>query len=211
MIAEAASKIDFDQAELERKILDYRYALMIYEYEKHYVNENLNKEIEEEAIREYYETNKDKFELKQNIIKGLFVKVPLDAPRKDRLKRWIRSNRENDKEDLRTYCYSFATSYFLEDTTWVNFGDLVKTSPIASIPDKISFLKNNRYYETSDSLYQYYLRINDYKISDEISPLQFERDNIENILINKRKIDLAKGLEREIYLRAEKNEDFEIY
>ena len=211
MISEAASLIDFDEAELERKILDYRYALMIYEFQKYYVNENLVNDITDEQIVEYYEENKDNFELKQNIIKGIYIKLPNDAPRINRLRRWIRSSDEASKEEMRSYCYGFATTYQLEDTVWVNFDDLVKTSPIAEIPDKINFLRRNRYYETSDSTFQYFLAIKDYKISDELSPLEFEKENIANILLNKRKIELARKLEDSIYNKAKRNNEFEIF
>ncbi|MEM7550623.1 MAG: peptidyl-prolyl cis-trans isomerase [Bacteroidota bacterium] len=211
MITEAAEKVNFDEAEIERKVLDYRYALMIYEYEKYFVNQNLNDSISYASIEKYYNENIENFELKQNIIKGLFVKVPNDAPRIKRLRRWMKSGTSGDNEDLRAYCYSFANNYSLEDTVWVNFDDLVKTSPIAGIPDRINFLKRTKYYETTDSTHLYFLRVEDYKISDDISPLEFERDNVANILINKRKIELAKRLEEEVYDKAKKNNEFEIF
>jgi hypothetical protein len=211
LIAEAASVINFDEAEIERKILDYRYALMVYEFQKYYVNENLVDDISMDEIERYYEENMDNFELKQNIIKGIFVKVPNDAPRLNRLRRWVKNPTQKSKEDLRSYCYGFAISYQLEDSVWVNFDDLVKTSPIAGIPDKINFLRRTKYYETADSTFQYFLFIRDYKISNELSPIEFEKDNIANILLNKRKIDLARNLEDSIYRLALNKNVFEIY
>lgn len=211
LIDEAASKIEFDQQELERKILDYRYALMVYEYEKHYVNATLQKEVTEEEVKAYYEANKDNFELKQNIIKGLYVKVPKEAPRLNKLREFIEADDSDEKEKLKSYCYRFAADFMLDDAAWVNFEELMVNTPLTSIPNKVQWLKANKYVETSDERYLYFLKITDYKISNELSPLEFVRDQIETIIINKRKAELAARLENEIYEKAQKSKAFDIY
>jgi len=53
-ISRASKEIHFDEANIERKVLDYRYALMAHEYEKFYVNQRLEKEILEEEIEAYW-------------------------------------------------------------------------------------------------------------------------------------------------------------
>jgi len=211
LIAEASSKIDFDQVEIERKILDYRYALMIYEYEKFYVNQHLDKSVSEDEIKAYYKKNIENFELKQNIIKGIFVKLPKEAPNLSKFKRLLRSIRANDRAELRSYCLSFASAFSLEDTVWINFDEIIQNTPLIGIPNKVQFLKNNKYIEADDEKHYYFLNIYEYKITDETSPLEFVKDDIENIIINTRKIALANQLEEEIYERAQRNNDFEIY
>ena len=211
MIEEASSKIEFDQQELERKILDYRYALMVYEYEKYYVNTSLQKEVTEEEIKAYYEANKDNFELKQIIMRGIYVKVPKAAPRLNKLRDFLELEKDDDLEKLKSYCYRFATDFMLDKNTWVNFEELVTNTPLMSIPNKVQWLAANKYVETSDDHYLYFLKVLNYKISNEISPLEFVREQIETIIINKRKTELAARLEKEIYEKAEKNDAFEIY
>ena len=71
LISEATGKINVDEAEIERKMLDYRYSLIGYEFQQYYINQNLNTEVTEEEIQAYYEENLDNFVLKQNIIRGL--------------------------------------------------------------------------------------------------------------------------------------------
>lgn len=211
LISEAAKKIELDQQELERKVQDYRYSLMIYEYEKQYVSKNLNREISEEEVSEYYQKNKDNFQLKQNIIRGMFVKVPRNAPKLASLREFMPLNKPGDREKVKSYAYRFAVDYMLDDGAWVNFDELIMNTPLAGIPNKVQWLRNNKYAETSDEEYFYFLKIRDYKISDEISPLEFVRDQIETILVNKRKTELAAKLEEEIYENARKNNSFEVY
>jgi hypothetical protein len=91
------------------------------------------------------------------------------------------------------------------------FDELVRNSPLAEIPNKIQFLKSNPYYETSDETYLYFLKVDQYRISDNVSPLEFVQDEIRNIILNKRKVDLAKKLEDDVYNRGVDQEEFEIY
>lgn len=211
LILEAANNIQIDQSEIERKVADYRYALISYEYQKLKVNQALNNEVTEQEILSYYNDNLKNFILKQNIIQGRFIKVSNEAPNISRAKRWIKSSRPQDLEELKSYSFQFASNYSLEDSTWINFDEVIKNSPFSTISNKIQFLSRNSYVEESDSSYLYLFKIDKYKISDEISPLEFVRDDIKNIILNKRRVDLAKNLENGIYERAKENEDFEIF
>ena len=211
LIREASSRIDFDEDEIERKILDYRYSLMGYEYQTFYINENLDLNILDEEIEAYYNENVDNFVLKQHIVRGVFIQLPKEAPRTDIVRNLLFSRKETSFEELNSYCLSFATNYQLYDTVWMVFDDVVKNSPLAEIPNKVQFLRNNRYTQTSDENFLYFLKIDEYRVSDNTSPLEFVKDDIRNIILNKRKVELAKKLEEEVYERAIENNDFEIY
>lgn len=211
LIQEAGKKININEAEVERKILDYRFSLIAYEYQSYYIKQNLDTTVLSADIEKYYTANIDNFVLKQNIIQAVFVKVPKTAPRTNRIKELMFSAKEKDQKELKSYCLSFSTAYHLSDSAWMVFDELVKNSPLAEIPNKIQFLKANRYYETSDDSYLYFLKVAKYRISDNISPLEFVRDDIRNIILNKRKVELAKKLEDEVYNKAVREKEFEIF
>jgi hypothetical protein len=211
LIQEAAKKININEAEVERKILDYRYSLIAYEYQAYYIKQNLDTAVSSSEIEKYYKENLDNFILKQNIVRATFIKVPKTAPRTNKVKELIYSRREKDKEELKTYCLSFSTAYYLVDSAWMVFDELVKNSPLAEIPNKVQFLKAYPYYETSDDTYLYFLKLDEYRISDNISPLEFVRADIRAIILNKRKVALARQLEDEVYTKAVSEREFEIY
>lgn len=211
IIQEATRRINIDEAEVERKVLEYRYSLIGYEYQNFYIRQHLDENISAQEIIDYYNQHLDNFTLKQNIVRGTFIKVPKTAPRTNKIKDMIYSRKEKDMEELRSYCLSFSTVYHLADSTWIEFDKLVVNSPIAEIPNKIQFLKTNPYYETNDAEYLYLLKVDDYKISDNVSPLEFVKEDIRNILLNKRKVELARTLEDEVYANALKEKSFEIF
>lgn len=211
LIQEASRKIDINEAQVERKILDYRYSIIAYEYQTYYIKQNLDTAVSFDEIEKYYKANIDNFILKQNIVQGTFIKVPKNAPRTGKIKELIFSSREKDENELKSYCLSFSVAYHISGNNWIAFDDLVKSSPLVEIPNKIQFLKSNPYYETSDDNYLYFLRVQQYRILDNISPLEFVMDDIKNIILNKRKVELAKQLEDEVYKYALDQNEFEIY
>lgn len=211
LIAEAMKRININEAEVERKVLDYRYSLIGYEYQNYYIQQHLDDSISEKNIDDYYRTHLDNFVLKQNIVRGTYIKVPRTAPRTGKLKEMIFSDKEKDQNELKSYCLSFSVAYHLGDSSWIAFDKLVVNSPMIEIPNKIQFLKTNPFYETSDTDFLYFLKVDDYKISDNISPLEFVKEDIRNILLNKRKVELARTLEDEVYKNAVKQKNFEIF
>jgi hypothetical protein len=211
LIEEAMKRININEAEVERKVLDYRYSLIGYEYQNYYIQQHLNDSISDKEIDDYYRSHFDNFILKQNIVQGTYIKVPKTAPRTNKLKEMIFSVKEKDQSELKSYCLSFSVAYHLSDSTWITFDKLVVNSPMAEIPNKIQFLKTNPYYETGDNDFLYFLKVDNYKISDNVSPLEFVKEDIRNILLNKRKVELAKSLEDEVYENAVKQKNFEIF
>ncbi len=210
LIQEAQKNIDIDEAELERKILDYRYSLIAYEYQNYYIKQNLDTAVSAKEIEIYYSGNIDNFILKQNIIRGTYIKVPKNGPHLKKIKEMIFATDDDGKRELKSYCLSFSSAYHISDSTWIIFDELVRNSPMAEIPNKVQFLKMNPYHEDEDENFLYFLKVDEYKISDNVSPLEFVRDEITNIILNKRKVELAKKLEDEVYNDASDRKEFEI-
>lgn len=211
LIQEASRKIDINEAEVERKILDYRYSLIAYEYQSYYIKNNLDTVVSASEIESYYKNNIDNFILKQNIVRASYIKVPKNAPQTKKIKEYLFSNDPDVRRELKSYCLSFAVAYHLSDSSWLIFDELVRNSPMTEIPNKVQFLKSNPYYEVEDDNYLYFLKVDEYRISDNVSPLEFVRDEITHIILNKRKVQLAQKLEDEVYNNALEEDEFEVF
>ncbi len=211
LIRQANRQIDINKAEVERKLLDYRYSLIAYEYQTYYIKQNLDTVIAPQEIEQYYKEHIDNFVLKQNIVRATFLKISQSAPRTKKINDLLFSSRAKDRDELKSYCLSFAAAYHLADSTWMQFDELVRASPLVELPNKVQFLKRTPYYETSDETYLYFLKVEEYRISDNVSPLEFARDEIANIILNKRKVELAKRLDDEVFSKAKEKNEFEIF
>jgi hypothetical protein len=210
VLNKAENNLSADQKSIEKQLEDYRNSLLIFAYEKALVAQKLDTVVSNQEIENYYRTNESSFELKDNIIKVVYLKLEKKAPNLDKVKVWYKSNNQKDISLLEEYCHQYAVNFFLDDNTWLLFDDLLKEIPIKTY-DKDHFLKNNRFIEITDSNYIYMVNIKGFKIKDSVSPISFEKENIKNNILNQRKLKLIHEMEKKTYLEALNNKEFEIY
>lgn len=206
----AESNLGDEQKNVEKQLRNYRNSLITYTYEKELVKQKLDTIVSDSEIEEYYNNNQADFELKDNIIKVVYVKVDKKAPGIDKLKRMYKSDLPADREQLASYCHQFASNFYLDDSSWLLFDDLLKEIPIQTY-NKELFLQNNRFVEVSDSLNHYFVNIKGFKIRNSLSPLGFEKENIKNIILNKRKLQLINKMIEDVYNDAANANKIEIY
>ncbi len=210
VIQKAENNLTEEQKNVEKQLQEYRSSLITYAYENELVRQKLDTVVQNEDIEKYYNANQSDFQLKDNIIKVIYVKVNKKAPNINKLKQLYKSDNPKDREQLAGYCHQFALNFYLDDNSWLLFDDLLKEIPIQTY-NKELFLQNNRYVEVSDSSSSYFLNIKGFKIRNSTSPLNFEKENIKNIILNKRKLQLISKMKEDVYNDAANNEKIEIY
>ncbi|HKR06214.1 MAG TPA: hypothetical protein VJY62_16380 [Bacteroidia bacterium] len=210
VLHKAEANLTDDQKNVEKQLEEYRNSLITYIYESELIRQKLDTVVGADEIEKYYNANPRNFELKDNIIKAIYVKTKKNAPKLDKLRQWYKSDSSKDILLLEEYCHQFAGDFYLDDKTWLLFDELLKKIPIKTY-DKEEFLKNNRYIEIEDTSDIYFVNIKGFMIKESLSPLSFERENIRSLIINKRKQQLVQEMERAAYDQAVKNNDFEIY
>lgn len=210
VIQKAEDNLSDEQKNVEKQLKDYRNSLITYAYEKELVKQKLDTLVSDKEIEDYYNNNSSNFELKDNIIKVVYIKVNKKAPQIDKLKKWYKSDNPKDLEQLTGYCYQFAENFYLDGNSWLLFDDLLKEIPIQTY-NKELFLQNNRFVEVSDSLHNYFVNIKGFKIKNSLSPLSFEKENIRNIILNKRKLELINQMKQDVYNDALNKNKIEIF
>lgn len=209
VLRHAKNNLTDEQLNIDKEVEEYRKNLIIYHYQQELIAQKLDTTVTQKEIETYYNTYSSNFILKDNIALVYYVKLNKKTPGIEKVKKWYVSNSPKDIENLRSYCIQFAENFFLDENTWLLFDDILKEVPIENYNTEL-FLKSNKNIELSDSNSVYFLRIKGYKIKNSISPLSFEKDNIRNIIINKRKRKLIDEMKRELYNEAKENKDFEI-
>lgn len=210
LLHQAESFLDYNKEELEKKVAEYRYSLLVYDYEEQFVKKHLDTSIHFDEVKAYYEKYKDNFILKYNIFQGRFIKLPQKSPKLEKVRKWIISDRTADIKELFSYCLQFSAFFSIDDSTWYHFKETTEGSPFSKSINPIGSLNQYKYAESEDSLFLYFLRIKDFKMVDEISPLPYVKDQIKSLLLHKRRNKLAKDLQEQIFQLAEKNKDFEV-
>ncbi len=206
----AEENLDNEKKEVSKKLEEYRNSLITYAYENELVRQKLDTVISEDQIVSYYKRNQQNFELKDNIIRVIYLKLNKKSPKLEKVKQWYVSSNENDRQSLKEYCQQYAINYYLDDNTWLLFDDLLKEIPIKTY-DKEQFLQNNRKIIIEDSTLLYLVNIKGFMIKNSLSPLSFERKNIISMIINERKLRLIEEMENKTLENAKKSGDVEFY
>ncbi len=210
IISQAETNLPDSSLDFSKQLDEYRNSLIIYKYETSLIDQKLDTVVSEEEINSYYNEHLTDFELKENITKSVYIVIDNSVETEDRFDQIFNLPDSTLFDSLEIYAPVSAISYNLDTTRWISFFDIQKTIPIETY-NIDNFLKNNSFVKISGERYIYYVLFYDFKIKDEISPLDFKRKDIYNIIISKRKIRLAKKVRNDIYERAKSNNDFEVY
>ncbi|GAA4837883.1 peptidyl-prolyl cis-trans isomerase [Algivirga pacifica] len=212
LLHEAEENMEMDEAELERKIEEYKFQLLAYAYEQKYVAENLDTLVTEEELEKYYGENEKEFVLKSNIVRGVFLKFPEETPNLDKLEQWMKDDGDASMAKIRSLALSYADFAYTNDDSWMELDELLFGTPfMKTTSDQLQMLKRKRFWKTEDGGYAYFFYIREYKIVDQVSPLEFVRDQVEAVILNRRKVRLSTNLSKDLYQKATINEDYEIF
>lgn len=210
LLYQAEKNLTDEQKDFSRQLRDYRNSLIIYEYESELIRQNLDTTVNMEEIEAYYQSNLSNFELKENIVQLVWVRISEEEPKKNKIMALVKSEKESDRDSLEYYCMRYAEEYEIVDQEWILFDDLLQRVPVETRNPE-AFLAQNKFFSLNDEGYDYYVNILDYRLSESTSPLALESANIKTIILNKRKKLLIKKMQQEIHNEAMKNNDFEYY
>ena len=77
-----------DQKSIDLLVEEYRKSLIVQNYKQLLINQRL-KDPSEEEISDYYEKYSSQFLLEDDIVKGIFVKVPKKADKLRKMRKWV--------------------------------------------------------------------------------------------------------------------------
>ena len=172
--------------------------------------EKMDTVITETELENYYAANEASFILGSNIVKALFIKLPVETPNIYKIKTLARSNDQNDLQQLESICYQFAEKFDDFNEEWVPM-DRLSVELQQDIENEENFLKRNTFFETTDSTSVFLISIRDYRLRSSLAPFEYVRNDIKRIIWNTRRIDFIQNLENGIYNDALKENSFKIY
>ncbi|RZT93436.1 hypothetical protein EV201_2598 [Ancylomarina subtilis] len=210
LVAKAELNLSEKDQDVEEMVEDFRSSLIIHKYQQHLIEQKLDTVVTHAEIDKYYRDYPGNFLLNRNIVKAVYIKIPKPLPQAKKIKQIYKLKKDEDWEKLEDYCFQNATKFDNFSEQWIYSQNLLSQTPI-KIKDEDSFLRRNKYFETEDSTFHYFINIQDYKLKKEIAPLSFVDEDIRKIIINKRKIQFIKNMEESIFKDAESKNKFKIY
>lgn len=206
----ALRNLEDEKAEIEKLVENYRHSLVQYRYQERLVREKLTADIRESDMLNYYEENQKNFVLDKSLIKGLFLKIPVDAPALSEVKGWYKSTSESALEKIEKYSVQNASIYEYFYDKWVDFDEVMDNIPLR-VGDSKEFLRTRKFVEVMDSSYCYLLNIKEYLPSGSVAPYDYAGPQIKDLLVNQRKVEFLRNFEDELYNDAIRGGDVKFY
>lgn len=188
----------------EKELENYRNSLLTYEYEQLVVDAALDTHVTTREISEYYNANQENFTLQTSIVKAMYVKFAKDAPPVKNVIKLMSSSKLSDKEmdEIQNAVALYGQDYSFDIDTWQPFYKFQSQVPITTYNEEL-YLKNNHNIVIEDSASVYIARIMEYRLSEQVSPLSYESEHIKAVILNGRKIELIKNMQRKLLKDAD--------
>lgn len=216
----ASQKLMYDAAEFnlskERQeeyndlVRQYKIDLYTKAYIEELVKRSVDTSVTDAEIKQYYTDNKENFRTTESLVKLRYLKLDKDHPRFSSIKNSFLSGNKKDTKALTDMSIQFK-SFAFNDTTWVDMNQIYAKLPFIKPDNRDKYISNNLSYQYPDSTDVYLVKVAKVLDKNQISPYEYIRPTLKQLIINNRKLELIKKLEKEITDDAIKNNKYEVY
>jgi len=210
LMYEKANQNIMNKDDIENLVEDYRKSLIVNSYQEQLLKEHFSKATSDSELKSYYEENKDKFKLEENIIKGLYLKIPANSSQLNNFRKWYRQVTEASVENIEKNTLQNAVNYEYFYDRWVAFDDVMENVP-SIIENKEQYLKANKNIEVNDSSFVYLLNIKEFKLVGDQAPYEYIKGILSEIYLEQRKADYLKQVRKDLYNKALSDEEIKFY
>ncbi len=198
------------QEAFDKLVVQYKNDLYTKAYMEALVKRNIDTSVTINEAQAYYNNNKEVFKLNEELLKFRYIHVDENIINYDKVKERFKRYNDDDRKILDSISIQFK-SYSFNDSIWIKLNQVIKKIPAVNSENKNELLKKSNFVQLKDSLGVYLMQINDVLVRNDTAPLEYVKPTIDQIVINKRKLELIKELEKDITKDAIKNKEFEIY
>lgn len=194
----AEERLSKSELDVTNELEDYRRSLLKFRYDQRYINDRLDTLVKHEEIREYYESNKERFVLDVPIVKAKYLDILKESANYEMLKKKMASERDEDAAIADTLAYASALKYEDRSDEWISIVELshyfgTDYGTLLSHLGSDGFIEMPQ--EKGDVKIAY---ICDIKRIGSTAPFEYCETRIKDIIINTRKHTLVSNLERDL-------------
>ncbi len=210
MNAMASEQLSRAELDVTRELADYKNSLLKYRYEQHYIESRLDTVVTAAQIEEDYVRNASLYKLTVPIAKARYMRIPATSPMKDKFKKLMTSDKEEDIYLLDSLSYSSADRYTRYGDKWVDMVTIAREygtdygTLIAAIKDKYIDIVDEQGVEHITYLATYIP-------SGKVPPIEYWADKIREVIVSRRKYALSTNLEEDLLKNALEKGQFVIY
>lgn len=198
------------KAEVNRQLNEMRNNLLIYQYQHQMIIQRMDTTVTDSELRDYYVSNLSTFTLTSNLVRALYIKVPLGMSGLDQIRKLYRSQEATEIQELEDFCTRSGLRYDDYNDQWIPFAQLLMEVPFESV-DQEQWLARNSAVELKDDRFSYFIAIREYRLRNSVAPFEYIQGQVKTIILNNRRNDFLQKLEDGIYNEAVSNNTLKIF
>ena len=210
LIHQAENNLNMEELDLKKQMDEYRNSLVIYAYESQLINQKLDTIVTEDEIAEYYEQNKEDFQLRNTMVRVAYVILDEGNKQEEMFRKLMSDPDTLLLQNIDVLASYYAVKSHLDVDQWMRLDELTNIIPI-EIFNAESFLKKNKFVCFDMNEYTYMVRFVEYLLEESISPLDMVRNNIKSVILAQRKKALLDKMQTSVYEKAKRDRAFEVY
>lgn len=201
---------EFEKNRIKKNSNEYYNSLLVNSYKNKIAAFNSDSLVNENEILEYYKLNFTNFVLYEDVVRARYIRLNKNNFNLNEIKRRFRRFNQDDliffdSISLQLLNYSF------NDSIWINKDLFFNKIGFLDDEEIDRIVKKSLYIAKEDSLDVYLIKVNGFKGINEEAPLNYIYKRIEELIINKKKVDFIKNFDREIIENAKQKKIFKIF
>ncbi|PKO97233.1 MAG: hypothetical protein CVU12_01740 [Bacteroidetes bacterium HGW-Bacteroidetes-7] len=204
LLSKAEAELSKTDKDVEGELQDYRNSLLVYRYEKQYIEKRLDTLVSDQEARTYYQENSGNITVNNSVVKARVIKISSTSPNLSRLRSMYRADALEDIDELERISYNSAERYNNFDNKWVDLSFVARELPLDLYRCE-EMLKSASHIEAQDSLYSYFAYFPQRIAPNGNPPFDYYLPRIKEIIISRRKQELIAGLEKDLIKEALEN------
>lgn len=210
LIRQAENNLTSEQLDFSKRLEEYRNSLVINKYETELINQNLDTEVTEDQIYDYYNKNRAEFRMNRDIVQLAYVTLPNDSKKKWVFTKLFRDYDTLMIDSLTSLANQYAISYDFNIKEWHNFDEVINTYDL-KVKDNRSFLNEKKVLVVNNDETYTLVKICDYRFVGDESPCEMETDRIKYIILSNRKKELLEKLYNDLQTKAIQDKAFDVF
>lgn len=212
LLIDAAERNLSDKKKSEYNALIRQYKIDLYTraYIEEAVENTVDTLVSPEELKKYYDENKENFKTNGTLVRLRFINLSKENPRFATIRSKFFDYNKKDKKFWSTYGLQFK-SFAMNDSVWVDMNQVYQKLPVINPDNREEFIRAGKQIQIQDKDDTYLIKITNVIDKNQISPFEFIKPTLKEVILNKRKVELIKKFEKDITNDALKNNDYEIY
>jgi hypothetical protein len=210
LVKQAERNLTRAQKDFSKQMEEYRNSLVIYEYEKKFIQQELDTIVSQEEIENYFNQFKHNFMTREDIYQVEYIVMDQSSTMIPYFRELLGSDSPDKMDTLEYLCPAHALRYNLDNNKWFTLSDIQRKFPFYAF-HQTDFSEVNEILDITKEEEIYLMVIRQYLAKGDTAPLGYISEDIREIIINKRKAELVNTMHEGVMNQAIQKKTFEIY